>query len=147
MDILHRRTYYAHTLPSERGANGFFHWNIKSGETERAEVAQPRLEKAQGGGKKRESKFFSVVPRDRTRGNGQKLKYRKFHLNGRGSFCAVRVVKHLNRLREIGESPSLQILKTWLDMSWISGWPCSLGLDWTGWAPDVLWRWMKVLQP
>lgn len=87
--------------------------SVKSGQTERAEVAQPRLEKAHGGVKKRESRFFSVVPSDRTRGNGQKLKYRKFHLNGRGSFCAVRVVKHLNKLlREAGESPSLQVFKT-----------------------------------
>lgn len=34
-----------------------------------------------GGSKERGDRFFSVVPVDRTRGNGQQLIYRKSHLN------------------------------------------------------------------
>ncbi|KFV82179.1 hypothetical protein N308_03443, partial [Struthio camelus australis] len=48
--------------------------------------------------------------------NGQKLKFRKFHLNMRKSFYTVRVTEHWNRLpREVVEPPSLEIFKTRLD--------------------------------
>jgi len=57
-----------------------------------------------------------VVPRDRTRGNGHKLKLKKFHLNMRKNFFPLRVMEPWNRLpREVVKSPSLEKFKTRLD--------------------------------
>ena len=61
---------------------------------------------------------FSVVSSDRTRGNGHKLKPRKFQLKTRKNFCPLRVTEPWPRLpRGAVESPSLEILKPWLDVA------------------------------
>jgi len=56
----------------------------------------------QGGCQEDEAKLFPVVPSDRTRGNGHKVKQRKFRLNMRNNF-SLRVTEPWNRLsREVG---------------------------------------------
>ena len=71
-----------------------------------------------GGCQEDRDSLFSVVPSNRTRRNGHKLKHRKYQLNMHISqhFFTVRVTEHWNWLpREVVESPSLEILKTCLD--------------------------------
>jgi len=69
-----------------------------------------------GGCQEAPARLLSVVPRDRTRANGHKLKPRKFRLNMRKNFFPLRLTEHWNRLpREVVDSPSLERLKTCWD--------------------------------
>lgn len=64
-----------------------------------------------------------MVPWERMRVNGHKLKDKKIHANIRKHVFIVRVAKHLSRLlREVMNSPSLEIPKAHLALvlgSWL----------------------------
>lgn len=59
------------------------------------------------------ARLFSLVPRGRPRGNGHKLKYKKFCLSIRLKKITVRMTEHWKRPhRGTVESPRLEVLKT-----------------------------------
>lgn len=82
-----------------------------------------------------------LLPSDRTRGSGQHLKYRKFHLNlRRNHFFTAKVIEHQDRfLREVMECPFLEIFKTQLDivLGKLLCWTCFEQRDWTTQPPEL----------
>lgn len=83
--------------------------------------------------------FFSVVSRDKTRGNGNKRECRRFHLNIRKHIFTGWMMEHWHRLlREVMESPSMESFKshpyTALDPT--LGVPAWAG-SWTRWCLQV----------
>ncbi|KAK4819163.1 hypothetical protein QYF61_025978 [Mycteria americana] len=89
-----------------------------------------------GACKKDGDRLFSRACCDRTRGNGFKLKERRFRVDRRKKFFTMRVVRHWSRLpREVVDAPSLETFKARLDgaLSNLIWWKMSLlmagGLD------------------
>jgi len=83
----------------------------------------------EGSYKKAGEGLFSRARRDRTRGNGFKLKEGRFRLDMRKKFLTVRVVRTWHRLpREAVAAPSLEAFKGRLDwaLSTLGWWKVSL---------------------
>ena len=64
-----------------------------------------------------EARLLSVTHSNKTRSNCLKLEHSKLRTNMWKNFLTVRVTEHWSRLpREVAESPSREIFKTYLDI-------------------------------
>ena len=63
-----------------------------------------------------EGRLLTKFDSDRTRGNGFKLKEKRFRLHLRKKFFTQKVMRHWHRLpREAVDAPSLEVFKARLD--------------------------------
>jgi len=88
----------------------------------------------------RGARLCSLVPSNRTRGDGSKLEHRKFHTNLKKNFSTLRVTKPWNKLpRELVESPSQEVLKTCPNafLCDVLLGICFNRVWWTGGSPEV----------
>ena len=89
---------------------------VQPGEEKAPERPSSGLQEPKGGCRKAGEELFVRECRDRTRGNGFKLKEGRFRLDIKKKFFTQRVVRHWHRLpREGVDAPSLEVFKARLD--------------------------------
>jgi len=80
------------------------------------------------------ARLCSVIPSDRIRGNGHKVKHKRFHLNMMKHFFTVKITEHRHRLpREAVKSPFVEMFKSHLDTV-LSNWLYLALLEQGGWT-------------
>ena len=101
---------------SRRAGKGWLK-HLSWGKAERVGTVLGRSCLLTGEYKENRTRFFSEVPQDWTRGNGHKVKHRRFPLNIVKKFSILQVTEQWNQLsREILEASSSEKFRSHLDM-------------------------------
>ncbi|KAK4827174.1 hypothetical protein QYF61_015136 [Mycteria americana] len=86
----------------------------------------------QGGYKEDRGSLFRRSHMEKTKANGYKLYLEKFHLSIRNNFFAVRTINRWNNLlRDVVESPSLEVFKIQLDRVFAFTFAAHSALSWS----------------